>query len=243
MSNRKVKNQASTEADQQAATKELLEVYQKSIDAIRGSRYTVKMTLLGQWESWYNNLATICFSLGGALIAIALVVNEPSRQITFWIGTGLLLGDGALICLKRMRVLELDSIESQNLGYEEEYRLLVVKNILLDSLLGKQLQQDKFEQAKNDVVEAAMRKLNESYSKSGKLDISIDVIITIFAASFGFLLFSALPVDSQTVLTLSILWICLMGVLFGYRAWSPKARAAIRERDGWLEKINKERVR
>jgi hypothetical protein len=223
--------------------KEIVGSYDKSLEMIRNGRRETKMKILDNWNDFYNTLATICFTLGGALIAIVFAVsdNPYPKIISFWIGLVLLLADGVFILVTRVMGMEFDSKESIAMGYEEEYYLFVARNRMLEFRNGEEFKQDEFTNARNKALDVMLRQIDPG--SSNKLDRKSDIALSVFLCSFGFLLITLFPSSINRVFDLVLMLIVaiIFVVFFLIRSKSEKVKGAIRRRDYWNAKIKGER--
>jgi hypothetical protein len=223
----------------------VVDSYQGNANEIRAGRERVGHILGDRWNDWYNNLMTICFALGGALIAVAPVIHFKIRtdQILFWAGNCLLLLDGLYILLLRKSRLEREGVQSINMGYEMEYYSLVAKNRALDILAGHPFKQDEFEAAKNALLNEALEGIDKSYEETSKIDEHMDVMTVIFLISIGLLGLSRISNSTWLGVASIVSLVVLLVLLLILRASAFKPKEEIQKRDEWLQKIKPERTR
>jgi len=227
------------------AVNNVVDSYQGNANEIRAGRERVGHILGDRWNDWYNNLMTICFALGGALIAVAPVVNfkTGADQILFWASDCLLLLNGLYILLLRKSRLERESVQSINMGYEMEYYSLVAKNRALDILAGHPFKQDEFEGAKDALLNEALGGIDKSYEETRKVDEHMDVMTVLFLASIGLLGLSRIGNTTWLKVASIIALATLLILLLILRANAFRPKEEIKKRDEWLEKIKPERTR
>jgi hypothetical protein len=227
------------------AANELVNSYQHSVNEIRAGRERVGHILGERWSDWYNTLMTICFALGGALIAVAPVLKfkTTADQVLFWASTCLLIFDGLYILLLRKARLERESVGAISMGYEIEYYSLVAKNRVLDILKGQQFKADEFEAAKNMLLNQALGELDVSYEETRKIDEHMDIMTVIFLASLGMLCLSRISNTIWLQVWAIAALAALLVLLLLLRAGAIKPKEALKKRDEWLDKIKPERTR
>lgn len=227
------------------AINNVAETYQGNANEIRAGRERLGHVLGDRWNDWYNNLMTICFALGGALIAVAPVVNFHTRadEILFWASDCLLLFNGLYILLLRKSRLERESVQAINMGYEMEYHSLVAKNRVLDILAGKPFKRDEFETAKTALLNQALAGIDSSYEESRKIDEHMDVMTVIFLVGIGLLGLSRISNSAQLTEVAMVALIALLILLLVLRANALKPKEEIKKRDEWLKRIKPERTR
>jgi hypothetical protein len=225
------------------AAKEVANDFQDSLNEIRAGRERVGYKLSDRWDNWYNNLMIICFTLGGALIAVATAVHFGNGldRISFWLGDILLLGNGLYILLHRKRIYEVESSKAITMGYEIEYYSMVARNRVQDILRSKPFKQEEYESAKDELLRISLEDLDKSYDNSRQIDIHMDVMTIILIASIGLLAITSVKKTCWLIIAGIGLLIFLMILILFFRSKANEPKEAIKKRDEFLEKLKEER--
>lgn len=225
------------------AADDLVQAYQSGANSIRAGREKVGYKLGDLWNDWYNSLMVICFTLGGALIAVATAIKFKVRAdlIIFWIGDCLFLLNGVYILLLRKSQFERESSRAITMGYEIEYYSLVAKNRVLDVMKGKKFKQTEYEEAKDKLLGQALGELDNAYEETGKVEEHMDVMTALFIGSLELLVLSSISNTHWLKIAGIIAVLIFLALLIVLRAGTKQPKEAIQERNNWLEKIKPER--
>lgn len=219
--------------------------YQDNITVIRDARTTVGYKLSDRWNEWHNNMMTVCFGLGGALIALITTIHFKTsvNRILFAAGASALIIDGLYILMSQKRRLERESLQALGMGYEMEYYSMVIRNRVQDTLRGQPFNFKEYDEAKNKLLDDALSGIDASYEESRTVDSRTDVIVTILIASLCLFGLSSIPNQSWLLIASMTALVFLIALLLYFRHTVLDVKESLGSRDKWLEKLKEERTR
>lgn len=173
-----------------------LDSYQEAIGSIREGRSDGKKILLEQRGNWRNGVLTVCFGIAAAFFAAgpSITFSSTHRAILFWISALLFLFVGLWITIYVKNKLDADSNELSTIMMEQEYYLLLVRNLYREALANQsevdssevQTNIQKIKDKSSDVAKAIL-------ANSKKIQIADDLWTICLVLAFYLLGFAFVP--------------------------------------------------
>lgn len=188
-----------------------LDSYQEAIGFIREGRSDGKKILLEQRGNWRNGVLTVCFGIAAAFFAAgpSITFSSTHRAILFWISALLFLFVGLWITIYVKNKLDADSNELSTIMMEQEYYLLIVRNLYREALASQS-------EVNSSEIQSNIQKLKDKSSEeartilanSKKIQIADDLWTICLILAFYLLGFAFVPLHHN-----GLRWYEALGIL------------------------------